>query len=396
MTLERANVGRQLRLLPEAETQTPQGEYSLLFDDQHRTTSNSASSQPSPVEVFEDEVLGELLWSPAVALDPKHRPQTWDRPAGTVRRSWCKYPQEAHLVDVAAGRYRRLTVDEIALIQGFEPSWFEVPGVSTRSRIKAIGDAVPPPLARAILQSIDKLWSWNHRTAVEICAGSGGLASGACEVQGMEHLGLIEMWEPACQILRHSKPWPADWVACIDARAYDFASLRGQVGLLSGGPPCQPWSLAGHHKGVFDPRDLLAYIHEIVGVVEPEVFLFENVPGLASEQNRDYLQAVIERLRCPTTSNVGYSVMAAILNAADFGVPQVRRRVFLLGVRDAPASLAYRVFDRVYARATHRDPTHAHPHRQPWVTLRDVLGSRPDPGGWRRWLDSSLVAGNRP
>jgi hypothetical protein len=55
-----------------------------------------------------------------VALDPKHRPQSWDEPSSTVRREWCRYPQEAHLLDVDNWRYRRLTVDEIAILQGFE------------------------------------------------------------------------------------------------------------------------------------------------------------------------------------------------------------------------------------------------------------------------------------
>src|SRR5262245_30377635 len=58
----------------------------------------------------EDTELGECLWSPSVALDRKHRPQVWDEPSSTVRREWCRYPQEAHLLDEANNQYRKLTV----------------------------------------------------------------------------------------------------------------------------------------------------------------------------------------------------------------------------------------------------------------------------------------------
>jgi site-specific DNA-cytosine methylase len=351
----------------------------------HVRSPKNAFANGVPEEFAESE-LDDCRWSASVALDPKHRPQSWDEPSGTVRREWCRYPQEAHLLDESRWRYRRLTVDEIALLQGFEPSWFDIPGMSARNRIRAIGDAVPPPLARAVVSAIDSMWRWRNRTAVEICGGAGGLGSGAALVQGMEHLLLVDKWDVACQILRTHKPWSSERVKCAEVKDFNFVPLRHAIGLLSGGPPCQPWSVSGRRKGIDDPRDLLAWIHTLVGTVEPEVFVFENVPGLVSEDNSEYLSMILERLRQPTQLTTRYGVMAGILDAADYGVAQNRRRVFILGFKNQSAAFAHRVFDKIYASATHRDPSVPHPSKARWLTVGQVLGLRPDPGGWRKWL----------
>jgi site-specific DNA-cytosine methylase len=340
----------------------------------------------------DDEELEDCLWSANVALDPRHRPQVWHEPSSTVRREWCRYPQEAHLLDEVNCRYRRLTPDEMAILQGFAPDWFDVPGLFWRNRVRAIGDAVPPALAKAVIGAVDSVWNWRQRTAVEICAGSGGLSSGARVIDGLEHLLLLDRWQPSCDILRHRKPWPAERVVCGDVKAFDFARFRGQVGLLSGGPPCQPWSQGGRQAGFKDPRDLLATIDGLVAELMPEAFVFENVPGLVGEQNIEYLEQILCRLKRPAGSAYRYGVMAGVLNAADFGVPQIRRRVFLVGLRDAPASQVHSVFDRIYANATHRDPSIANGRRERWVTLQQAFGGRPDPGGWRKWIDRPVPA----
>src|SRR5215207_9092780 len=74
----------------------------------------SAASEPDWSPAAQED-LPECTWSLSVALDPRHRPQSWDRPSSTVRREWCRYPQEAHLVEEDRNRYRRLVADEIAL-----------------------------------------------------------------------------------------------------------------------------------------------------------------------------------------------------------------------------------------------------------------------------------------
>jgi site-specific DNA-cytosine methylase len=347
-------------------------------------TASSETAPPFEAQQLDDfGTLGACTWSPSVALDPKHRPQSLDEPASTVRRSWCFSPQEAHLLDKDRRRYRKLTVQEIAVIQGFDPSWLEGVALRTTDKVRAIGDAVPPPLARAMVRALDRHVSWQSRTSVEICAGAGGLASGAAAA-GFEHLVLIDQWAPACTVLRSGKPWDAERVFCGSVADYDFSQLRGKVGLLSGGPPCQPWSQAGGRAGHEDPRDLLGGIHEVIAAVRPEAFVFENVPGLATDENEHYLVEVLARLRAPS-AGVRYGVVSGLLNAADYGVPQVRRRVFIVGVRDGPSAVAFKILDAAAALATHRDPSKPMRPRQPWVTLREAFAFIPDPGGWCHW-----------
>jgi site-specific DNA-cytosine methylase len=367
-----------------------------------QTQSRRASADPSTADAeavtaapvsslrLAETRLPDAAWSASVALDPKHRPQAASRPSSTVRREWCRFPQEAHLLDEANDRYRRLTVDEMARLQGFEPSWFDVPGVSPRNRVRAIGDAVPPALAAAVFRGVLRNTTIANATALEVCAGSGGLSLGlALAEPSVRHVALVDRWSPSVEILRHSGPWHAEVVTHADVRDVDFASFAGEVGVLYGGPPCQPWSMAGRGLGLDDDRDLLASVHEIVDMVRPEVFVFENVPGLAYRENSSYLGSIIDRLR-HMPSGLRYGVIAGVLNAADFGVPQVRRRVFIIGIRDRLAADAFRVLDRIHASSTHRDPLLSDASRSPWRTVGDVIASDPDPGGWRRWGFSEL------
>lgn len=322
-------------------------------------------------------------WSAAVALDPKHRPQDWNRPSSTVRRDWRKYPQEAHVLGPDHQRYRRLTVEEIALLQGFDPEVVTGLNLTDRQRIAGIGDAVPPPLARALFRAVDATWDWQSRAAVEICAGTGGLAEGAAAI-GLSHTALIEKSGDCEPLLRNNRPWDAAAVTIDDVRNHDFGQY-GRIGLLSGGPPCQPWSASGRRQGSLDDRDLLGHLPDLVHELGPEVFLFENVPGLLSESNAAYIEDLVRRLR-NAGSGHRYGVMVGVLNAADFGVPQLRRRVFILGFRDAPSSLAAVAFNRVETMRTHRDPKSPGSQRRPWATVGEILSHREDPGGWRRWI----------
>jgi site-specific DNA-cytosine methylase len=330
------------------------------------------------------DALPPCHWSLAVALDPKHRPQQWNAPSTTVRRDWRKFPQEAHILDASGTKFRRFSAEEIALLQGFDPDVVALPELTERERIAALGDAVPPPLARALLRGISANHRWCKATALEICAGAGGLAEGAAAAE-LEHLNLIDASENCAKILRNRRCWSPEVVIAADVREFNFSAFRGHLGLLSGGPPCQPWSQSGLHMGHDDRRDLLGSLPEIVAAIQPEVFLFENVPGLASEQNRPYLNDVINRLRRPD-ENLSYGVLAAIFNAADFGVPQVRERMFILGIKGASAVTVSKCFDTVECLQTHQRPGGTRPAIPNWVTIGSVLEARGDPGGWRRWI----------
>ena len=341
----------------------------------------------SPVRVSADSAaadLGQLHWSLAAALDPKHRPQRWNTPSSTVRRDWRKYPQEAHVLDASETRYRRLIPREIAVLQGFDPAVVDIEGLTDRELIASIGDAVPPPLAKALVTAIEQVKPLSPRTSVEICAGAGGLAEGAASA-GLEHILLLDHSEVCGKLLRHRRSWSPERVTVADVRQYDFTALRDRVGLLSGGPPCQPWSGSGLRRGSADPRDLLGNLPRVVADIRPDVFLFENVPGLASNENVDYLEFVVNSLRKPS-EDLEYGAVVGRLNAADYGVPQLRRRIFILGLRGESASLAHRCFDIAERLCSHRDPSTSGRGRQPWRTVGDAIGLLQDPGGWRRWL----------
>jgi site-specific DNA-cytosine methylase len=354
------------------------------------TTQRRGAAQKSPqdmVHLVTDDRVGAparpMHWSPAVALDPKHRPQVPFRPSTTVRREWWRWPQEAHLLDVKGARYRRLHVSEIARLQGFEPRWFEIGGVDELDRIRAIGDAVPPPLATAVIRTVEEFGGLGGGRSIEICAGSGGLALGAAAV-GMQHELLVDSWPVSGRILKHDKPWADDRVVVRDAMDVDYKTYKGSVDLLSGGPPCQPWSNAGLGKGLADDRDLLGKVHKIIAAVEPTAFVLENVPGLLSEANRPYLLRILEQLRKPRRG-LGYGVGAGVLNAADYGVPQRRRRLFFIGLRDAPSSRVFNLFDRLESIATHRDPSRYKPERKPWNPVGCVLDSNVHESEWFDW-----------
>ena len=353
-----------------------------MVDSVARQEELTSDSTPGAGRRQEKSARGS--WSRKTALDPRHRPQSLNRPASTVRREWARAPQEAHLLDEENGRYRRLTVDEIAILQGFHPEWFQVPGMTEWDRTSAAGDAVPPPLAAAVVGAVANSGHIESGSALEICAGAGGLAS-AAEPVGLKHVALFDYWKPAVEVLRTSKPWDAARVHHADVRSVDWSDFRGEIGLLSGGPPCQPWSTAGNRLRHSDERDLLGDIHELVAGVQPEAFVFENVPGLVSEASVTYLRKVLDRLRSPD-AGLHYGAIAGLLEAADFGVPQRRRRVFIIGLRGQANGAAFRIFDKIYSARTHRSPHIPDEARAPWVTVGQALAHRPDPGGWRTWI----------
>lgn len=339
-------------------------------------------------------------WSQSVALDPKHRPQVPEAPSNTARKDWRKYPQEAHLLDPSSQRYRRLTEDEIAVIQGFPSDWGKGLGLTHRERIAGLGNAVPPPVGEALFRALRDVLEEPPRTAVEICAGFGGLALGAHRADGIKVLGLVEIWEAAVRVLRAAGHWDPVGVHLGDVKTFDWASLRGTVDVLSGGPPCQPWSVAGLSKGAEDERDLLGEMPSLVEVLQPRAFLFENVPGLLSPTHKSYLEWLVEELRLTGT----YGVAVGVVQAADFGVPQKRKRVIIAGIRGRSDGVVHDFFDKLYERRTHADPARAIPRgRQPWVTLDAALPGWKQVGGWRRWLDGgstetvsgSIRTGNR-
>lgn len=164
-------------------------------------------------------------------------------------------------------------------------------------------------------------------TSVEICAGAGGQALGL-EQAGFKHVALVELDDHACDTLRLNRP---KWnVIQGDVRdfALNRAALYRGVSLVGGGVPCPPFSVAGKQLGANDERDLFPIALDIVEACEPDAVMLENVRGLLDRRFDDYRAQILERL-----DQLGYRGKWALLNASDFGVPQLRPRAVLVALR---------------------------------------------------------------
>lgn len=273
--------------------------------------------------------------------------------------------------------------------------------------------------------------------SVELFAGGGGLALGMRQA-GFTHDALVECWAPAAEILRHnarlhSKLWSEDHVWEQDARdVFDELGDIGSVGLVAAGPPCQPFSLAGVHAGHSDERNMFPTALAIVRHLMPEFVVFENVPGLTRPAFAPYLDYVRDQLRQPgiapkenelwnehharirasATADL-YRVYQEEIDAADLGVAQSRKRIFLVAIRaDVTGAAAWAgvtrshsrdvllaeqwitgtywtrhgldkpnaVPDRLRAQVERIKKIDTPAHLLPWRTLRDLLVDVPEPG----------------
>ena len=161
-------------------------------------------------------------------------------------------------------------------------------------------------------------------TSIEICAGAGGQALGL-EQAGFKHVALIEYESEYCECLKTNRP---QWnVQCMDVRTFDGLPYKGKIDLLAGGVPCPPFSIAGKQLGADDERDLFPEMLRLVGEIQPKVVMIENVRGLLSPSFDLYRSAIMSKLR-----QLGYSAHIKLLNASDFGVPQLRPRVVIVGI----------------------------------------------------------------
>lgn len=162
-----------------------------------------------------------------------------------------------------------------------------------------------------------------QRRAVDLFAGAGGLSLGLANA-GWRIEAVVEFDEDA--IATHKANIPDARYICEDIRNISFADYRG-IDLIAGGPPCQPFSVSGHQRGSADERDVVPEFVRAVKEARPLCFLMENVPGLTTSRFHAYLKSKTSQL-----AKLGYDVHAKVLDAADFGVPQHRRRLFLVGV----------------------------------------------------------------
>lgn len=166
--------------------------------------------------------------------------------------------------------------------------------------------------------------------AMEICAGGGGQALGL-ERAGFEHVAVLDIDSAACETLRSNRP---EWnVIETDLHSFDGRPFRG-IDLLAGGVPCPPFSIAGKQLGAEDERDLFPVALRLVAETEPRAVMLENVRGLASPKFSEYRAGILNRLNA-----LGYRADWRLLNACDFGVPQLRQRFILVALKHELADL---------------------------------------------------------
>ena len=194
---------------------------------------------------------------------------------------------------------------------------------------------------------------------IELFAGGGGLALGLHQA-GFSPVAVVERDADSCKTLREN------WLTAMgsnlrlfdrDVRQVNLEQWQDRVELVSGGPPCQPFSIGGKHKGFRDERDMFPHAVHVVRTVHPKAFIFENVRGILRKSFAKYFGYILLQLQYPeltrrdgeawaehlakleehhtsgSDKGLRYRVLFQKVNAADFGVPQQRERVVIVGFR---------------------------------------------------------------
>ena len=201
----------------------------------------------------------------------------------------------------------------------------------------------------------------SRMSSIELFSGAGGLALGL-EKTGWHHKALIERNEHACSTIHLNEsqrhPLAKDWrLFAKDVRGIKYDEIAKNVDMVAGGPPCQPFSLGGKHRAYQDRRDMFPEAVRAVRELQPRCFVFENVKGLLRQSFASYFHYIVLQLTYPilqqrpdekweahlsrlerlhtggNNNDLSYRVVYRLLDAADFGVPQHRHRVFIVGFR---------------------------------------------------------------
>ncbi len=160
--------------------------------------------------------------------------------------------------------------------------------------------------------------------SLEVCAGAGGQARGL-ELAGFAHSGVVELDRDCCKTLRLNRP---GWnIHEQDLNNFDGRSFKG-IDLFAGGLPCPPFSVAGKQLGSDDERNLFPAALRLIDETRPKAVMIENVRGFLDAIFEDYRTHLKARLAA-----LGYETHWRLLNASDFGVPQLRPRVVIVALR---------------------------------------------------------------
>ncbi len=275
--------------------------------------------------------------------------------------------------------------------------------------------------------------------SVELFAGAGGLAMGLSDA-GFTHEAVVEWDRYACDTIRENQRlgvasvvnWP---LYETDVRTFDYSDIGEDLDLVAGGPPCQPFSLGGRHRAWNDERDMFPEMVRAIRELKPRAVIVENVKGLLRQSFARYFEYIILQISYPEIilkkdeewsdhlsrlerhhlhgqkDGLYYRVVFRLLNAADYGVPQKRERVVIVGFRqDLETEWSFpkathsmdallwdqwvsgNYWDRHEVSRKHRPDTPPKlrnrlqrlgtlfpPRELPWATVRDAVLDLPDP-----------------
>ncbi|MCG7499166.1 DNA cytosine methyltransferase [Vibrio sp. Of7-15] len=271
--------------------------------------------------------------------------------------------------------------------------------------------------------------------SVELFAGAGGLAIGLSK-SGFNPKAVVELNKHACNTLKKNSIFGyGESLFEGNVVDFDYKQVNEAIDLVSGGPPCQPFSIGGKAKGNDDSRDMFPEAVRAIREKRPKAFIFENVKGLLRKNFSEYFEYIIFQLQYPSVvkeesetweehrsrlekyhtklqhEELEYKVVYRLVNAADYGVPQKRERVFIIGFRsDVDAEWAFpeathsedsllwdkwvtgeywirhnidkpcidERTDKKVAKL-HKKYGLFRPIESPWVTVRDATSDLPDP-----------------
>ncbi|WP_316214610.1 DNA cytosine methyltransferase [Bradyrhizobium sp. SZCCHNR2035] len=162
--------------------------------------------------------------------------------------------------------------------------------------------------------------------ALDLFSGPGGLSLGM-KAAGIQPIASVEKNKDA--VATYAAHTSTAEHFCADVRTISFNRYRGKVDVIFGGPPCQPFSTGGLRRGTADARNMFPEFIRALNEVKPAAFLAENVPGLATRDRIHYLSQLLREFEL-----AGYNVTWQVVMAADYGVPQKRRRVIIVGMKE--------------------------------------------------------------
>ena len=270
--------------------------------------------------------------------------------------------------------------------------------------------------------------------SIELFSGGGGLALGLVK-SGFHHKAIVELNKNACKTIRLNSAF--DFGKCLyecSVVNFDYTAIDADIDLISGGPPCQPFSLGGKAKGNEDSRDMFPQAIRAIREKRPKAFIFENVKGLMRKSFSDYFEYITLQLQYPSLNKaidepwqlhksrldhyhaqcdhtqLEYKVTCKLVNAADYGIPQKRERIFFIGFRsdidqnwvfptpthseesliwdkwvsgeywkrhDLPVQIAQEKMLKKVDNIRQKYRL-SRPQSLPWVTVRDALSGLPD------------------